>query len=154
MIIARVARGVSAHFVTRLHEWIFAAMLIGMGLQLLREEVTFNLPIYKVMAQIADEDIWGKALIIVGSARFVALIVNGTFPQFHTVTPLFRSGFAFLSAFVWFALAWGFYKVSPAGISVILTGGLMLSDIATSLIVAREAGAADQRFRNGCRTIG
>jgi hypothetical protein len=151
MLIARVSRGVTAHFVTRLHEWIFAAMFVGMGTQLLRKEITFNLPIYQVMARYGSEDVWGVVMVAVGVSRFIALTINGTFPRFHTITPLFRSVMAVMSAGVWFALAWGFWKASPTGVSVIAYTGLMFSDLASSWIIAREAGAAYGRSCNGRR---
>jgi hypothetical protein len=150
MMVARVARGVSAHFVSRLHEWTFAFVLAGMGYELLMPHATFDAPVYRAMATVATESQWGAFLAIVGGVRLLALIINGTFPQFHTITPIIRSVMALASAFVWFCLAWGFHAASPHGITFVVWVGLMCKDTALSWIIAREAGAADQRYRDGC----
>jgi hypothetical protein len=150
MMVARVAKGVSAHFVSRLHEWTFACVMAVMGYLLLLPNVTFDQPVFRAMALVATETEWGAFLATVGGVRLVALVVNGTFPQFHTITPVIRSIMAFASAFVWFCLAWGFHAASPHGITFVAWVGLMCKDIALSWVIAREAGAADQRYRNGC----
>lgn len=150
MMVARVAKGVSAHFISRLHEWTFSFVLVGMGYKLLEPGATFDQPVFRAMATVASETQWGTFLATVGGVRLLALIINGTFPQFHTITPIIRSIMAFASAFVWFCLAWGFYSASPKGITFVAWVGLMCKDIALSWVIAREAGAADQRYRNGC----
>jgi hypothetical protein len=149
MIIARVARGVSAHFIMRLQEWIFAGMLLGLARQLLRHEVNFEFPIYRVLAQLASEETWGSAMLLVGLGRVLALVFNGTFQPINRISPVVRSGLAGLSAFVWFALALGFYMANPNGVSVITYTGLMVSDIGLCIIIARESGAAYERARSG-----
>lgn len=154
MIILRVARGVATHFVTRWGEWVKATAMVAMGLQILRPEALFDAPIYRSMVALAGEDTWARMLIAIGGLRLLCLAINGTFHAYklHTVTPLFRSALSFLSAGVWFALAWGYWSALSGGVGFIMAGALMFCDLGLCLNIAREAGAAHQRFRSdGCR---
>lgn len=150
MIVLRIARGVTTHFVTRWGEWVKSAIMVAMGFQLQRPDELFaTYPIYRVMAAVASENAWGSLLILIGGIRLMALAINGTFQAYRlsTLTPLIRSALSFLSAGVWFALAWGYWAALPGGIGFIMAAGLMLCDLGLCLNIAREAGAADMRFR-------
>jgi hypothetical protein len=155
MMVLRVVKGVTSHFITRWSEWVKASVALAMGIQLLQPVSLFSAyPVYRVMEAMADENTWGWLLVGIGSLRLLALGINGTFHAYglHTLTPLVRAALSFLSAGVWFAFALGYWVALSGGVGFIMAGGLMLCDIGLCLNIAREAGAADQRSRsNGIR---
>ena len=149
MIAMRVVKGVTTHFVLRMHEWIFAGTIIFLGIQLLRPGDTFGSSAgYAVMANFAPEWVWGFGMVGIGLLRVFALIVNGSFDWSRRFSPHARAVCAALSAFAWFVLGLGIFLGNPLATGVPIDCGLMVSDIALAIIISGEAGAADQRYRN------
>jgi hypothetical protein len=155
MIVLRVvAKDIGRHFLTRWNEWGNAFAMLIIGVQFWRPETLFDLPSYRILSQLGSENSWGTVLIVIGGIRLAALAINGTFAAFHLhlFTPLVRASLAFTGAGVSFALAAGYWLGLPGGVGFVLAAALMWSDIGLCLNIAREAGAADQRFRtNGIR---
>jgi hypothetical protein len=150
MIVLRVVRGVSEHFLIRFVEWMNAAILFNFGLTLLRQPQTFaTAHLYDTMAMLGSEREWGGTMLGIALVRIVALMLNGTFNWFNRLSPWTRVATAYLSAGVWFAVAISLLWVgtSPPGIGTY--GVLMVSDIVFAGIIAREATRVHVGSRDG-----
>jgi len=92
-------------FLARLCEWLFGAILLTLGLILLRPEQSFALsPATLPLRRIADEHWWGLYGAVVGGVRIGALVINGWVVP-HTY--IIRSLCSFLSVLFWFTVALG-----------------------------------------------
>lgn len=152
MVVLRIARGVTDHFVGRWPEWLLSCMLMALGAKLLLSQDTFSSsPSFMVMAQLADENTWGFGICAIATTRIVALTLNGTFKSFARYSPMARSAFGCLSAFAWFSIALGLILGNPEGTGWPTYTGLMFGDIINSILAAGDAGAAQRKHRGGIR---
>lgn len=85
-------------------EWLFAIMMVVWGVYLLLPMATFEMEIYRTLAAIADERVWGIWSMCVGLIRLIALAINGYIRQ----TPAVRMFAAGLGVIWWSVLAYLF----------------------------------------------
>lgn len=143
MIVVRLARGVTDHFMLRFPEWIGTAFLLRFSLTLATANGTFATShSYDAMAEVADERVWAAAIGAVAVLRLAALVINGFFDWSRRRSPAVRSLTAGLSAGVWCAVAFGLYAANPAGTGWGTYSIIAMSEIALSLIIAKPAGSA------------
>lgn len=99
-------------FPDRAIEWLLGLILFTWGLVVFLTPGLFHTnPIYAGWRSLmGSEHIWGVFAMLCGSARVVALYINGA----HRRTPMVRVATAFLAMFVWFWIVTG---MSAVGIS-------------------------------------
>ena len=85
---------------TRSVEWMLALLMVAWGLALLAPMDTFASPVYRYLAALAPEEVWGAFSVGIGASRMVALYVNGAWRR----TPLIRAGGAVLGVVWWITL--------------------------------------------------
>jgi hypothetical protein len=132
LVILHVAKGVTAHFDTRVTEWMMGAALGGWGLNLLSPDVSFSFAPAAWQGLLAvpfmgTEERWAWLCIALGATRWVALLLNGSFPdQFYSRwSPNVRALSALLGAAFWFEVAMSVASIpSPGRLTYLLPLGL------------------------------
>jgi hypothetical protein len=71
------------------------------GVNVLRTEVFFDLPTYRVMGAVMTESRWGMGAVLVAVIRMVGLGINGWWKR----TPIIRFVGAMLGALTWMSIA-------------------------------------------------
>ncbi|MDB5596306.1 MAG: hypothetical protein JWM36_3267 [Hyphomicrobiales bacterium] len=149
MIVLRIVRGVTTHFVGRWPEWVLSGILFAIGMRLLGPGETFASAIgYRVMAAFATEEHWGYFLCTIAGARLIALTVNGTFKPFARISPVIRCLLGVLSGFAWFTLAMGLYLANPVGIPAPICAGMLVADMINAILAGGDAGVTERKYRN------
>lgn len=152
MIAVRLIDGITSHFPARRSEWALASMLFATGVILLLPGVTFDVrtPIFRVLADMAEEDVWGYACLLFGGVRLMALIINGTFlphSKFSRYSPHARGGMAFGSCFFWAAISYGLFATGRPAFGLGCYPFLLLLDISNVAQAFLDAGNIDQQER-------
>ncbi len=93
---------------TRSTEWMLACLLLAWGINVLRTEVFFDLPTYRVMGAIMSESRWGMIAVIVGLVRMLGLAING----FWRRSPLIRFVGAVAGGMAWMSIAFLMYAAT------------------------------------------
>jgi len=102
-IVLRIGQGIAEHFPVRVSEWIMTFPLIGWGIGLGSDPLTFEKAAsFSELARWADESTWAIICLNIAVWRLAALVVNGTFKAQFPYSPHLR-GFAALVACVF----WG-----------------------------------------------
>jgi hypothetical protein len=110
-------------------DWLCGAMLLAWGLSFAAPGDTLaSSPAYAGLAEKAPEAAWAVALIVVGLARFGALVVNGLLPR---GSPVLRGAAAFLGVLIWglflsgfIAVSWRMWVISAGvGVNLVMLGG-------------------------------
>lgn len=112
-----VVDGVKKHFPNRAGEWWCAAMLTDWGIRVAWPGDLFAAAAFQSMEWLIREQSWGILAAIIGVARLIALIVNGTFHDrlwYSRWSPHIRAGMSFMSVFVWSMIALG---VAQSGVN-------------------------------------
>lgn len=143
MIVARLARGITDHFPARASEWALGVILFLWGVQLLRPVYTFQGQSYAELQRLLPEDLWGLACILIGAARLLALIVNGSVRH----SPMVRAIMAGFSALFWLQISIAFLMSSPNGTALAVYPVLFALDCYNVLRAASEAGARQAKGR-------
>lgn len=110
MVIVRIVAGIGHHFHTRAGEWFCTAVILNWAFVMLSPGDTFaTSPSFSGLASIWTEFWWGMICLILGTARLIALILNGTFAhtRYGHFSPHVRAAMAFASCFVWFQIVYG-----------------------------------------------
>lgn len=101
-------------------------MIFGWALVLLAPGDTLQWsPAFAPLLRRASESTWGIGLLVLGIARFAALIINGRMPA---GSPVIRGTAALLSAVVWSQMLYGALDVS-------IREGIVLPGVAINLIL-------------------
>ena len=95
-------------FGIRFPEWIgsLQAILVGVGLLHPYEGFANNPKAFHLLASVADENIWGIVILLVGVARFASLVVNG---HRKKITTWSRVAAAVISCGIWTAFSVGLF---------------------------------------------
>lgn len=148
-------------FRQRLVEWggSFQLMLLGYILMLPAESFT-NSTSFLAMGSLMTEDSWGILLFIVGTARLIGLIVNGSM---ESVTPWIRTigaifGFACFAVITYSMVVAAVYVGAPpsTGIAMYLVASVMeVSAIYLAFIDAKvyQHGRRDSRMAKSIRDL-
>lgn len=110
MVIVRIVTGIRHHFHVRAAEWFCTAVLLNWAVVMLAPGDTFSTSAaFQGLANLASERTWGVVCLLMGTARLIALILNGTFAhtRYGHFSPHVRAAMAFLSCFVWFHIVYG-----------------------------------------------
>lgn len=114
----RIVTGVRSHFEARVTEWImgFATVNYGIGLVGSNDAWTNSLA-WAGMLRYMPENAWGWFCILAGTARLVALALNGTFADtvYSRYSPHVRGITAFASAVFWFMVIMSVSAVASSG---------------------------------------
>ena len=108
---------IRAHLRPRLMEWMHALMLVLWGSILARPEATFTRsPVWAGLERIASEDVWAWGTILIGSARILALLINGLWRPSYAI----RTITSFCSMFVWFTISLGliYSRAATTGLAI------------------------------------
>lgn len=135
-IIARELR----YGATRWAEVWLASIMVAIGYGLLKEGNTFDLPSWRYIAQYVDEDWCGWISLIAGTARLVALYVNGS----RRRSPIVRIVGAVGGYLFFGALALGFWLTpGPTILGSYIFGILSVAELHATGRAARDAFAYD-----------
>jgi len=135
------------HFEARALEWFNGFYLLAWGAYLILHPGMFNGQTHAVWLGLLSlgptQEMWGFGAFVAGSVRVVALFINGQWG----LTPLIRVATSFLSVFIWFWVAVGFYRSGFENTGIILYPGLMLADIYSAFRAAGDAYEAEAMKR-------
>jgi hypothetical protein len=151
MIIVRIARGIHDHFPARMSEWGLAVMLLNLGLVLGQPNDTMQTsPSLSGLLRIAPEHVWAWALLLIGSVRLLALVVNGTFADtlYGRWSPHVRSVLSFLSCFFWMNITVGLTLSEMTGTGIAVYPVLLLMDGYNTVRAAGDAAVIDKAHKN------
>lgn len=144
----QVLNGVTHHFPARRSEWALSAMMFLTGLLLLHPDVMFDerVTLFRTLAAIASEVVWGWLCLGFGAARLAALLVNGTFggAAYSRWSPHVRGGFAFMSCFYWATITIGLLASMRPLFALGCYPMLLLLDISNVHQAFLDAGEADR----------
>lgn len=105
---------ISKRFGPRLSEWMLAAITTAWGVVLLAPFDTFAVSdAWRFFASFIEEWQLGSMMLTLGTARLVALIVNGTRPR---VTPQIRRWSAVGGLFLWGGITYSFAASGAFGV--------------------------------------
>lgn len=124
-IILRIGGGIADHFKLRVAEWFATLLLLQFGLIIIATPNVFSItPGFRVMAEWADQSVWGFGCLAVGGAHFAALTINGTFRGFR-YSPHIRALACALACYLWLQITLGIY-LSGSGSTGVGTYRLVL----------------------------
>lgn len=103
-----------AHFRMRALEWGLAAITFTISLALFQDYPTFEQAALADMARMAPEVFWQWALFFVGTARLIALWVNGSWRR----SPWIRAFTSLMCAVVWMQITLGLLHVNMVTIGI------------------------------------
>lgn len=151
MVVLRVIRGIHDHFPARASEWALSVMLFNLGLILaLPRQTLQESPSLSGLARIASEDVWAWALLIIGSVRLMALVINGTFV--HTTygrwSPHVRAFLAFASCFFWMQITVGLTLSPTFATGLGIYPVLLALDMYNTARAAGDAALVDRARKN------
>lgn len=129
-----------AKFHVRMAEWMLGFAMFGAGLQLARPLETFALGPYVYIRQIADEQSWAIAFILIGALRLLVLIINGSMPR---GSPHLRGSFAAVCGVIWALLA---VEVFASGVPSLLfpfCSVFLVAEFINTFRAFSEAGSED-----------
>lgn len=152
MIIARVYRGIHDHFPARRSEWVLAGVMVAWGCLLIGPDDVFTQPkAWAEMAAIASESVWGWLAIAIGTFRFAALIINGTFAStwYGRFSPHVRSVASFLAGLLWLQIAYGLYSTGTVTTGLAVYPGLLLLDVLNVFAASKDAANMDKARIDG-----
>jgi hypothetical protein len=129
------------HF--RLAEWHLAVTMTLCGFGLLQPGDVFAMPHYAVLSYLADEDVWGWTLLVVGALRLMALTVNGALPR---GSPHLRALLAIVSCVLWSALLMGFMSAGSPSLMVPVTAAAVFTEFVNIYRSAGSARVEDERY--------
>lgn len=154
-ILTDVVRGVKTHFPARAGEWWCAAMLTDWGVRVAAPDVLFGTsPSFAKMEALLQEHTWGLLAVIVGVARLLALIVNGTFHDrlwYSRWSPHIRAGMAYLSVGVWTLIALGIAQAGTNSTALSIYPYLAAFDIFNAVRAGQDAAKMDRSYESAGR---
>ena len=140
MMIVRLAD----HFPLRVSDWACAMILTLWGLiGFYVAPTTWDLPIFSGLAHIAPQIIWATAAAFIGSARLIALFINGAVRR----TPHVRAVGAFIAVFVWLQISLGLLWSDAIAPSLAVYPVLFIVDIYNVYRASEDARRADIKHR-------
>jgi hypothetical protein len=102
MVIFRLAKGVTAHFRSRITDWAVSGALAWTALIMLDTDQTqFSARAFAFLARLMAPHVWAYCALLLGLARLLALVINGTFPRYRAIVTAARGGLALVSTMFW-----------------------------------------------------
>lgn len=115
-----------SHVHLRLGEWLAAAIEASVGAFLFAVPGFFaSDALFALMRQMFPQPIWAFAAFGMGSARIIALWINGR----KSITPYIRMTMAFISCFVWYQFALGLLLSGKPALSLAIFPWLLALDV-------------------------
>lgn len=128
-------KSIRHRFHLRMPEWVSAIAMLLCGLVLLHPAMTFDLPHYDILKQIARENVWGGLFLVNGGTRLVVLTLNGAL---RDGSPWLRLILSITSWGLWTHLVTGVVNAPVPTLTLGLAGALMLAEF---INIGRAAGA-------------
>lgn len=134
-------RNAAGHFHARAPSWFMAFMTFGVGIAMtvnphMLVGVSVTHLYFGYMVALADQYVWRALFLAVGTARILALLINGSFSAV-TWTPLVRAVTSGVSAVLWSVVA-----LSVVGgemtIGTIVYPGIVLIELYNMTQAARD----------------
>lgn len=115
MILLRTWTGIADHLPVRWSEWIMALPALGMAAALSYQPDMFSMsPSFARMEAWADESTWAMTVLLCGTARLLALAVNGTFLTFR-YSPHLRAAASLVGGLFWSQFCLGILSAALGG---------------------------------------
>jgi hypothetical protein len=128
-MILEMSKPAWTHFHSRFVEWQNGLIVACWGLYLLLHPGMFEsngmISLWAGLKAVAPQNTWGIAAFLVGSARLMALYVNGR----HRRTPAVRLIASFMSSFIITQIFLGLYNSGVPGTGLVVYPILVLADI-------------------------
>ena len=138
MIIVHSWKSLQTTFPTRAMEWFFAWGLLNLGLTMVFNQGLFeSSPSWAGLGAVASQATWGNALVIVGTVRLVALLVNGMYWR----TPHARCLMAFVSCYFWWKFSLGL--IGTLSFDAALVPLCFIFDVYNGIRTGREVGVSE-----------
>lgn len=111
MIVLRtLATGVVSHAGVRATEWIGLLPLMGIGYSMYSEpDAIQQVASFQILLGWFTIGTWAKIFAIAWVARFIALVVNGSFNSFK-YSPAIRFAVSCFAGMIWFAVTMGVFE--------------------------------------------
>lgn len=128
------------HLEVRMPEWLNAFYLTLWGAYvILHPGMMGRNVLFSGLLDLAPQEVWGLAALIVGGVRVGALWING---RWH-ITPIIRVVTSFVSVFVWFWICVGLYRSGEPQTGLVIYPGLMIADMLSAFRAASDAYEAE-----------
>lgn len=134
-------------FRVRSNEWFMAAVVFLWGVVLIQPQETFTQPSYSILAQHASEDTWAIFCLVGGGLRLLALAINGAMRP----SPHVRAVLAFLSAFFFLQLAFGFLTAGTLSTGLAVYPAAAVFDFVNALHAIGDAADVDRKHKENAR---
>lgn len=131
-----------AHFRLRITSWYMALANLSVGIMLTANPdalstnpgaaVYFNL-----LLRIAPEEVWRSLFLIIGYARLISLVVNGTFRHVRW-TPYVRAAMSGLSFMIWGAIALSVIWPGYAALGIVVYPSVALFELYNTAVAMSE----------------
>jgi len=147
----RVWTGIAHSFPTRYLEWILALTAMMWGARLLAPgDIFVSTDLFQLLAFLPDVW-WGWMMIAAGTARVIALAINGTFRDtvYSRYSPFARGITAFFSMMFWLAVAVS--AIGSPSQGAIMYPAWFVIEALTTYFVFGESGEILGKYRNGGR---
>jgi len=96
---------VQTRFGPRQTEWLMAAITLGWGAVLLLPVESMSTSAWDIMKSLLPEFMWGLIFFILGMARLIGLVINGSRRE---ITPWIRVVSAGIGFLLWIGISTGF----------------------------------------------
>lgn len=135
-------RKILEHFQNRISEAVKAAIMIGIGIQVMIEPTaTYNA--FRFLTTIMSIEHIATFFMFVGVARLLALIANGNFPEYG---PWIRAIGAFLGSLVWSQMFLSLVALTPQDSGSLGAPVFFVFSVVEFLSIYRALGT---RYRHG-----
>lgn len=143
-------RHFSDAFFPRLSEYTLAGHLLLLGYILTVNKTLMDNPSisYQLLESLGPQEWWAKVLLVMGTVRFLILVVNGAYRR----SPHLRAITAILSCFVWFQVAASFYSIFGWAFAAYAVAAV--SDMMNVMRCMRDARIVDDAFKHGASGSG
>lgn len=144
--VAMMILRLQSHFPMRVTDWLLACITLSWGVSCwnISPEI-WNASYMIGIRRMADNETWATAAIFLGTARLMALVINGAVRR----SPHVRGAGAFLTCFLWCNLALGMMAAGEWTFMLALSPWFLIADLYNVYRAAQDARTSDTRAKAG-----
>lgn len=145
MIIVRVFTDIKKHFPVRRSEWIGSGVMILWGLFMILDERS-TVPGWVGLGRMLQGNFGASLLMVLGSLRLLALIINGTFQKtwYGKISPHVRVFASIVSCMVWLQLWLALWNGPYWTTGLAAYAGYFVHDVLNAFAAAGDAKELDK----------